>query len=119
MNHDKINKALEVLRVEGLKQFDDSSDVNKYEAIGAALAQVEDSVFAAGKLAHGYWEAHNAHDLAALLRWVFHHYLTHGGPVYLQEAQWVKRLVDIESISLYGADGTPQRYRVNVVIQEI
>jgi len=75
MNHDKINEALEVLRVEGLKQFDDSSDVHKYEAIGAALATVEDSIFAAGKVAHEYWEQHNAHDLAALLRWAFHHYL--------------------------------------------
>lgn len=119
MNHNKINEALEVLRVEGLKQFDDNSDVNKYQAIGAALAQVEDSIFAPGKLAHEYWETYNAHDLAALLRWAFQHYLTHGGPVYLQEAQWVKRLVDTENISLYGADGTPKRYRVNVVIQEI
>jgi hypothetical protein len=39
--------------------------------------------------------------------------------VYLQEAQWVKRLVDTKSISLYDADGTPKRYSVTVVIQEI
>ena len=121
MNHDKINKALEVLRVEGSKQFDDSSEVNKYQAIGAALAQVEDMTFAAGRLAHEYWEAHNHHDLAALLRWAFHHYLTEGGPVYLEEAQWVKHLIDAENIPLYGAnaDGTPKRYSVTVVIQEI
>lgn len=108
-----------MLRAEGLKHFDESDGVNKYEAIGAALAQVEDSVFAVGRLAHEYWQAHNAHDLAALLRWAFHHYLTEGGPVYLQEAQWVKRLVDTESIHLFGADGTAKRYRVNVTIQEV
>ena len=39
--------------------------------------------------------------------------------VSMQEAQWVKRLIDAESINLYGADGTPKRYKVTVVIQEI
>lgn len=119
MNHNKINQALDVLYAEGCKYFDDSSDVNKYEAIGAALAQVEDSIFAAGKLAHEYYETHNFHDLAALLRWAFHHYLTRGGPVYLTEAQMVKHLIDTESISLYDANGVLKRYRVSVVIEEI
>ena len=119
MSHNKINKALEVLRVEGLKQFDDSSEVHKYQAIGAALATVEDSPFAAGKVAHEYWETHNMHDLAALMRWAFQHYLTQGGPVYVQEAEWVKHLIDIDNIPLYAADGTMKRYRVTVVIEEI
>jgi hypothetical protein len=117
--HEEIYKALETLRAAGLQYCDDSSDVNKYDAIGLALAQVEDSIFAAGRLAHEYWQAHNAHDLAALLRWVFDHYLTRGGPVYLQEALWVKHLVDAESIDLFGIDGTARRYRVAVTIQEI
>jgi hypothetical protein len=118
-NETKIIEALGVLRDEGLKHFDEGSEVHTYEAVGAALARVEDSVFAVGRLAHEYWQEHNAHDLAALLRWVFDHYLTEGGPVYLQEAQWVKHLVDAESIHLFGADGTAKRYRVNVIIQEI
>lgn len=118
-HHDKINEALEVLRVEGLKHFDEDADVNKYQAIGAALAHVEDMPFVAGQLAHEYWEEHNAHDLATLLRWAFDYYLTGGGPVSMQEAEWVKRLVDTESISLYAADGTSKRYKVTVAIEEI
>lgn len=119
MNHAKINRALDDLQAEGMQLFDEAGDVNKYAAIGAALAQVEDSVFAIGKLAHEYWEEHNAHDLAALLRWVFHHYLTQGGPVYVQEAEWIKHLVDTDGITLYERDGTSKRYTVTVVIQEI
>jgi hypothetical protein len=119
MNHDKINKALEVLQNEGLKCFDEDADVNKYQAIGAAIAAVDDSIFAPGQLVHEYWEAHNRHDLATLLRWAFDYYLTGGGPVSMQEVQWVKHLIDFENIPVYAADGTSKRYSVTVVIQEI
>lgn len=119
MNHGKINEALEVLQNEGLKHFDEDTDVDKYQAIGAAIAAVEDMPFAAGRLAHEYWEEHNLHDLATLLRWAFDYYLTGGGPVSMQEAQWVKRLIDFESLSIYAADGTSKRYSVTVVIQEL
>ena len=119
MSHNKINKALDILHQEGLKKFDEDADVNKYQAIGAAIAQVEDAPFAVGRLAHEYWEEHNRHDLATLLRWAFDYYLTEGGPVSMQEVQWVKHLIDFENIPVYAADGTSKRYSVTVVIQEI
>src|SRR5688572_13792402 len=69
--HEELKKALETLRRVGIQHFDEASrdHINRYTAIGAALAFVEQSPLAAASLACEYWEEHNHHGLAALVRW--------------------------------------------------
>ena len=114
-----IQQALDVLRNAGLQHFDEPAHehIDKYAAIGAALASVEDNPLAVASLACEYWEEHNEHGLAALLRWVMP-VLNPSGPVYLEEAEHVQRLIEREHIVLVLPDGKAKGYTVSVMIEE-
>src|SRR5262245_46222283 len=117
--HDEIQKALEMLRKAGLQHFDESirDRIDKYAAIGAALADVEDNPVAVASLACEYWEEHNAHDLAALLRWAMP-VLNPAGPVYLAEFEHIQRAIGRDQVILLLDDGRAKGYHVRVSVEE-
>jgi hypothetical protein len=116
--HEDIQQALDVLRAAGLKHFDEHAreHIDKYAAIGAALAYVEDNPLAVASLACEYWEEHNQHSLAALLRWAMP-VVNQAGPVYLEEAERIQSLMEREHVVLLLEDGKAKGYTVRLVIE--
>lgn len=118
--HDDIEKALEVLRAAGLLHFreDSQEGIHKFTAIGAALAYVEQGAASVARLAHEYWEEHNHHDLAALLRWMFPKQLNPSRVTYFTDAEYIKQLIDRKEIVLLDDDGRAKSYTVTLTIEE-
>ena len=68
MNRKAINKALDVLALEGSKLYHPESIPGKWECIGAAIYNVSDDFRGVADMAAEFFEQWNGHSIAAYLR---------------------------------------------------
>lgn len=72
-NEQRIKDALQVLYEEGLNHYKPEyrDEINRWEAIGAAISQETTSPIDTARLAYEHWEDWNYHNACAVLDWIF------------------------------------------------
>lgn len=118
MNLDRIQEALTILEEEGRKGYKSEyqDKIPKYQAIGHAIAHVNDSGLNCIELAYSWLEDWNRHDLCAVLEWVY--------PIYRQvfhtsDLQRLERMINKRDVTVLAEDYDKKVINVRLVFEDV
>src|SRR5512138_3810958 len=99
LDHDRIQQALDILEAEGRKAYqpEAQAELPAYEAIGRAIAEVNNSGENFLRLAYAGLEDWNYHDLCAVIEWA---YPLFGQSWHASDLERLQRRINREGVTI-------------------